>query len=107
MTRRKPGSAHQEPSADGVKSSMRTGAEVHGMADEAIRSAGDDALPFFDLDGARGELFSFMNPKGDQIAGEDEELGRIVSKAGRETRRNGNPIRESLETRRQPTGPSE
>ncbi len=51
-------------------------AEVHGMADEAIRSAGDDALPFFDLDGARGKTIFFHDPKGDQIAGEDEELGK-------------------------------
>jgi len=52
------------------------GAKVHGMADEAIRSAGDDALPFFNLDGARGKTIFFHDPKGDQIAGEDEELGK-------------------------------
>src|SRR5882724_6365987 len=46
------------------------------MADEAIGSSGDDSLPFFDLDGARGETILFHDPEGDQIAGEDEELGK-------------------------------
>ncbi len=52
------------------------GAEVHGMADEAIGSGGDDALPFFDLNGARGETVLLHDPKRHQIAGEDEELGK-------------------------------
>jgi hypothetical protein len=37
--------------------------EVHGMADEPIWARGNDALPFFDLDGARSELFSFMTQR--------------------------------------------
>ncbi len=54
----------------------QNGTEIHGMADEPIRSRGDDSLPFFDLDGARGETILFHDPKGDQIAGEYEELGK-------------------------------
>src|SRR5260370_30200106 len=52
------------------------GPEVHGMAYEAIRAGGDDALPFFDLDGARGETVFFHDPEGDEVAGEDEQLGK-------------------------------
>src|SRR6266849_2239593 len=51
-------------------------AEVHGMADEPIGSRGDDFLPFFDLDGARGETILFHDPKRNQIAGGDEDLGK-------------------------------
>ncbi len=61
-------------------------AEVHGMADEPIGSGGDDFLAFFDLDGARGETVLFHDPKSDQIAGEDEELGK-----NREPKRNARP----------------
>ena len=49
--------------------------EVHGMADEPIGSRGNDFLPFFDLDGARGETVLFHDPKRDEIADEYEELG--------------------------------
>src|SRR5258708_3357281 len=51
-------------------------AEVHGRADEPVGSRGNDFLPFFDLDSARGETVLFHDPKGDQIPGEDEELGK-------------------------------
>src|SRR5229473_1667585 len=47
-------------------------AKVHGMANEPIGPGGNDSLPFFDLDGARGETILFHDPEGDQIAGEDE-----------------------------------
>ena len=50
-------------------------AEVHGMADEPVGSRRDDSLPFFDLDSARGETVLLHDPKGDQVAGEDEDLG--------------------------------
>src|SRR6266851_1004293 len=52
------------------------GAEVHGMADETIGSRGDDSLPFFDLDDARGETILFHDPKGDQQADEYQDLGK-------------------------------
>jgi len=52
------------------------GAKVHGMAHEAIRPGRNDALAFFDLDGARGKTVFFHDPKGDEIASEDEELGK-------------------------------
>jgi hypothetical protein len=61
-------------------------AEVHGMADQPVGSSGDDALPFFDLDGARSETVFFHDPKGDQIAGEYEELGK-----NRQPKRNARP----------------
>ena len=61
-------------------------AEVHGMADEPIGSGGDDFLAFFDLDGARGETVLFHDPKRDEIAGEDEELGK-----NREPKRDARP----------------
>src|SRR6266852_6037456 len=61
-------------------------AEVHGMADEPIGSSGDDSLPLFDLDGARGETVLFHDPKRDEIAGEDEELGK-----NREPKRDARP----------------
>src|SRR5258708_26165443 len=51
-------------------------AEVHGMADQPIGAPGDDFLPFPDSDCARGETILFQYPKGDQIAGEDHELGK-------------------------------
>src|SRR6266571_927412 len=51
------------------------GAEVHGMANEPIGSGGDDFLPFFDLDDARGETILFHDPKGDQQADEYPDLG--------------------------------
>jgi len=52
------------------------GAEVHGMADEPIGSGGDDFLPFFDLDDARGETVFLHDPKGDQQADEYQDLGK-------------------------------
>ena len=52
------------------------GAEIHGMADQPVGSSGNDSLPFFDLDGARSETVLLHDPKGDQIADEDEELGK-------------------------------
>src|SRR6266568_4443949 len=52
------------------------GAEVHGMADEPIGSRGDDSLPFFDLDDARGETVFLHDPKGDQQADEYQDLGK-------------------------------
>ena len=52
----------------------KNSAEVHRMADEPVGSGGDDSLPLFDLDGARGETVLLHDPKSDQIAGEDEEL---------------------------------
>lgn len=66
------------PGAEGKgrEEQRKNSAEVHGVADEAIGSRGDDSLPFFDLDGARGETILFHDPKGDQIAGENEELGK-------------------------------
>src|SRR5258708_21717434 len=51
-------------------------AEVHGMADEPIRSGGDDSLSFLDLNGARSEAVFLHDPKGDHITREDEELGK-------------------------------
>ncbi len=62
------------------------GAEVHGMADEPIRSRGDDLLPFFDLDDARGETVFLHDPKGDQQADEYQELGK-----NRQPKRNARP----------------
>src|SRR5260370_1932217 len=60
----------------GRKKQHENSAEVHGMADEPVGSGGDDFLRFFDLDGARGETVLFHDPKGDQIAGENDELGK-------------------------------
>ncbi len=40
-------------------------AKVHGMADEPIGSRGYDSLPFFDLDGARGETVFLHDPQRD------------------------------------------
>src|SRR5260370_37644128 len=47
-------------------------AEVHGMANEAIGTSGNDPLPCFGLDGAEGEGDLLHDPEGDQIACEDE-----------------------------------
>ena len=71
-------------------------AEVHGMADEAIGSGGDDSLSFFDLHGARGETILFHDPKGDQIAGEDEKLGK-----NRQPKRDARPAETVVQSRNQ------
>src|SRR6266481_5169166 len=62
------------PGAEGRRREKQheNSAEVHGMADEAIGTSGNDSLAFIDLDGARGKTVFFHDPEGDQIAGEDE-----------------------------------
>jgi len=70
-TRQRPPRAKRK----GRKEQHENRAEVHGMADEPVGSRRDDSLPFFDLDSARGETVLFHHPKGDQVAGEDEDLG--------------------------------
>src|SRR2546422_2843020 len=69
------------------------GAEVHGMADEPVGSRGDDSLPFFDLDSARGETVLLHDPKGDEVAGEDEELGK-----NRQPKRDARPAEAVIES---------
>jgi len=97
-TRERPPGAERKRS----EKQHENGAEVHGMADEAVGPGGDDALPFFDLDGARGETVFLHDPKGDQVAGEDKELGKNL-----QPEQNGNPIQGSIRTQRRPTEPIE
>src|SRR5229473_4529141 len=70
------------------------GAKVHGMADEPIGSRGYDSLPFFDLHGARGETVLLHDPKSDQIAGENEELGK-----NRQPKRDARPAETIIQSR--------
>src|SRR5579864_1228635 len=79
-------------------------AEVHGMADEAIGSGGNDSLALLDLNGAGGEAVLLHHPKGEERAGEDEGFGKnrepkrdarpaeAMIQAGDEDRREGNPL---------------
>ena len=71
-------------------------AEVHGMADQPVGSSRDDALPFFDLDGARSETVLLHDPKGDQIAGEYEKLGK-----NRQPKRDARPAETVIQSREQ------
>ena len=71
-TRQRPPGAKRERREE----QHENGAEVHGMANEPIGSRGDDFLPFFDLDDARGETILFHDPKGDQQADEYQDLGK-------------------------------
>jgi len=75
------------------KEQHENGAEVHGMADQPVGSGGDDFLPLFDLDGARGETVLSHDPKDDQIASEDEELGQ-----NRQPKRDARPAETEIQS---------
>src|SRR2546425_9452858 len=86
---------------EGREEQHENSAEIHGMTDEAIGSRGDDFVPFFDLDGARGETVLFHDPQGDEITGEDQELGK-----NRQPKRDTRPAETVIQSREQ-QGPKE
>jgi hypothetical protein len=49
---------------------------IHGMPDEAIEAGGDHSLALLDLDGSGGKAVLLHDPNGDEIAGEDDDLGK-------------------------------